>query len=134
MNSCWNASSIIKDRHRTVLIQGNVDFRTILRQMLVDSIINNLPYQMMKSRRARTTDIHTWSFAYRNKPFEHLNVVRVVSRSRRAIRGLGGVFEQIDLFRHSCSPFILLYVVPYTHNANRCFVILVHFNSIYPVS
>src|SRR5690606_1975213 len=54
----WYTPGVVPYGNRMILLYDHVDSRAMLSQMLVHSIVNNLPYEMMQSGCARTADIH----------------------------------------------------------------------------
>jgi hypothetical protein len=59
-------------------MDNDLNLRTVTGQRLIDTIIDNLPYEMVKAFTASRTDIHPWTFANCFQTFEDLYLTLIV--------------------------------------------------------
>ena len=80
MHTRRNTPTIICDRDGVICMNYEVYIRTIARQMLVDRVINNFPYQVVEPLGIGTADIHAGPFAYGFESFKCRNITGIVFR------------------------------------------------------
>ena len=73
-----NTAAIVNNGDGVVRMHRHQNLGAIPRHGLVDRVIDDLPYQMMQSGRARRADIHTRTLANGLKTLKDLNFVAIV--------------------------------------------------------
>ena len=78
MNVHRNAAAVVKDRYAAVLLKSDVDLVAVAREVLVDTVVENLPHKVMETLRAGRTDVHTGTLANGLEPFENDDLTAIV--------------------------------------------------------
>ena len=73
-----NSSSIVFDHDTAISRQGNPQLRTVPCQMLINSIIQYFPYQMVQPPRSGTSNIHTRPLSDRFQSLQYDNLASIV--------------------------------------------------------
>ncbi len=74
------ATSIIDNSDRVILMYNHLNPVTITCECLIDTIIDDLPYQVMETFRTSRTNIHARTFPNRFQPFQYLNLALIICR------------------------------------------------------
>ena len=72
------APAVVGHPHAAVGQEGHVDLGAVAGHGLVDGVVDDLPHQVVETRRARGTDVHPGSFADRIQTLQDGDVARVV--------------------------------------------------------
>ena len=64
MAICWDSSSIVLDRYRSIRVDGYGNSFRVPRHRFIDGVIHHFVDQMMKSMEVRIPDVHTRTFAH----------------------------------------------------------------------
>ena len=75
-----NTAPIVSDRDRIIRMDHKIYVCTITRQVLIDRVIDDLPYQMVESLGICTSNIHARPLAHGFEPFECRNITGIVVR------------------------------------------------------
>ena len=75
-----DAASVVDDRDAAVLPENDVDLVAETGEVLVDTVIEDLPDEVVKTFRARRADIHTGSLADGFQSFQNDNLTAIVFR------------------------------------------------------
>ena len=78
VHTARNPTSVINNGTTSVFVNNNFDMVTITSQCFINTIIHNLGYQVMQATTIRATNIHARSFSNRFKPFQNLNIARII--------------------------------------------------------
>ena len=78
IDSYRDTTSIIRNCNGVIFINHNLNGITETCKCLINRIINNFIYKMMKTSAGGSTNIHTGSFSDCLKPFQYLNLVCAV--------------------------------------------------------
>src|SRR5688500_18828222 len=79
MHSYRNTSSIVDDRERTIFIDDDFNMCAIACQVLIDRIVNDLPYQVMKTFNVGASNIHSRPLSDRFQSLQRLNAVGAIT-------------------------------------------------------
>ena len=78
MNAAGDTATVVLHRHAVVGMQRDLNALAATRQCLVDRVIDDLVYQMVKSARRSRPDIHTRSLSHGLQTLQYLNLAFVV--------------------------------------------------------
>ena len=101
MNTGGNTTSVITDADLITGQNGHFDVITEAGQCLVDGVVYDLIDQMMQASGTGRTDIHTGTFTYSLKAFQHLNLIFIIGSL------------DFFVFRHNRKPPIFFGVVTF---------------------
>ena len=72
------AAAVVHNRHAAVRVDRHVDLVAVPCQRLVNGVVHNFIYQVMKPPGVRGADIHAGPFPNGLQPFQHLNLFLAV--------------------------------------------------------
>ena len=78
MNADRHAAAVVRYTDDIALLDDDVDLIRKASQCLIDSIIDDFPYQMVESSAAGASDIHAWTLPDRLQSFQHLYIIRCI--------------------------------------------------------
>ena len=78
MNVHRDTAAVVNDGDAAVLLKRDVDFGAISCEVLVDTVVENFPYKVVKTFAARRADVHTGPLADGFKPFQNDNLTAIV--------------------------------------------------------
>src|SRR5262249_25606056 len=107
----WNAAAVVVDGYGTIEMNGHEDLVAGAREVLIDGVVDGLPYEVMKARPiVNIPDVHARPLANRLEPFERSDALRVVNG--RSVARARGFARRSALFggilRAGCSHRVLL--------------------------
>ena len=87
-----NPAAVVLDRHRRpVLVERDGNIRGVAVHRLVDGVVEDLPDQMVKARRADPADVHAWPAADRLEALEDRDVFGgIAGHATRIVTGSDG--------------------------------------------
>ena len=85
MDIYWDTTSVILDGDRPVGMHSNDDIFRMSGHSLIDRVVDNLPYKVMKSSLISRSDIHSWTFTNRFKSFKNLDITTIVWSGRHKL-------------------------------------------------
>ena len=81
-----DAPPVVDHRDAVVYMNRHVDHLAEPGHMFVHAIVDDFVDEMVQSVRARTPDIHGWSFAYGVESFQNFDLVGAVAVRLRLVR------------------------------------------------
>jgi hypothetical protein len=73
-----NSPPVVDNGDRPVYVDGDVDLVTVAGQRLINGVVDNLIYEMVKARCAGRTDVHRRTLPHRLEALEDLDLVGAV--------------------------------------------------------
>ena len=73
-----DTTSVIYNLYGIVLKNEDLDIICITCKCLVDTVINDLTYKVVKTLNTCVSNIHGWTLAYSLQSFQHLNMAGIV--------------------------------------------------------
>ena len=73
-----DSTSVINDRDRIIRVDLHINGVAVSCQGLIHCVIHDLIYQMVKSPRRRTSNVHSRSFSYSLKSLQNLDLICII--------------------------------------------------------